>query len=110
MVVDFHSFRETHLLTKFSRAPIRIGLKDTISPYLSFCFNKPPIVEDKNLHVTEHVPESRRRRGYGESGMEGCLDKVRAFLTQNNSTRWSRAVAPKAKNPHTGALRRCSGS
>ncbi len=37
-VIDFHSFRETNLLTWFSRAPLRIGLKRYNEAFLSFCF------------------------------------------------------------------------
>src|SRR6058998_3903827 len=53
LVIDFHSFRETNLLTWFSGAPVRIGMKRYNAPYLNFCFNRPPIAEDKSLHVAE---------------------------------------------------------
>jgi ADP-heptose:LPS heptosyltransferase len=53
LVVDFHGFRETNLLTWFSGAPKRVALKRYKAPYLSFCFNLPPIVEDKSVHVSE---------------------------------------------------------
>ncbi|PYS26642.1 MAG: hypothetical protein DMG11_19195 [Acidobacteria bacterium] len=53
IVVDFHSFRETNLLTWVSGAPVRVGMKRYNAPYLSFCFNRPPVVEDKSLHVAE---------------------------------------------------------
>ncbi|HYR91088.1 MAG TPA: glycosyltransferase family 9 protein [Terriglobia bacterium] len=53
LVVDFHSFRETNLLTWVSGAPVRVGMKRYHAPYLSFCFNRPPVVEDKSLHVAE---------------------------------------------------------
>ena len=52
LVIDFHSFRETNLLTWLSGAPVRIGMKKYKSPYLRFCFNKPPVSEDKSLHVS----------------------------------------------------------
>jgi len=51
VVVDFHSFRETNLLTLLSRAPLRVGMKRHKAPYWAFCFNKPPVEEDKSLHV-----------------------------------------------------------
>lgn len=51
VVVDFHSFRETNLLTLFSRAPLRLGMKRHKAPYWAFCFNRPPVAEDKTLHV-----------------------------------------------------------
>ncbi|PYS37359.1 MAG: hypothetical protein DMG14_21525 [Acidobacteria bacterium] len=53
IVVDFHSFRETNLLTWLSGAPLRIGMKRHRAAYLGFCFNQPPIPEDKSLHVAE---------------------------------------------------------
>jgi len=52
LVSDFHSFRETHLLTWYSRARWRLGLKRIHSPYSSFCFNLEPVVEDDSLHVS----------------------------------------------------------
>jgi ADP-heptose:LPS heptosyltransferase len=53
LAVDFHSFRETNLLTWLSGAPVRIGLKRYEAPYWSFCFNLPPVKEDKTLHVAQ---------------------------------------------------------
>jgi ADP-heptose:LPS heptosyltransferase len=53
LVVDFHGFRETNLLTWLSGAPVRTGLKRYREPHLGFCFNKPPVPEDKSLHVAE---------------------------------------------------------
>jgi ADP-heptose:LPS heptosyltransferase len=53
LAVDFHSFRETNLLTWLSGAPVRIGLKRYEAPYWSFCFNRPPVKEDKTLHVAQ---------------------------------------------------------
>ena len=63
LVVDFHSFRETNLLARFSGARYRLGMKRADRAYLPFCFNLPPALEDKGLHVSEmfqrvveHVP------------------------------------------------------
>jgi lipopolysaccharide heptosyltransferase I len=53
LVVDFHSFRETNLLAWLSGAPVRIGMKRYKAPFLGFCFNSPPVIEDKSLHVAE---------------------------------------------------------
>jgi len=53
IVVDFHSFRETNLLAWLSGAPVRIGMKRHNAPYWRFCFNRPPVKEDKTLHVAE---------------------------------------------------------
>src|SRR2546422_3582979 len=52
LAIDFHSFRETNLLTWISGAPVRIGMKRYQGPYLSFCFNRPAVLEDKSLHVS----------------------------------------------------------
>jgi ADP-heptose:LPS heptosyltransferase len=52
-VIDFHSFRETNLLTWFSRSPFRLGMRRHRAPYLGFCFNQPPVDEDKSIHVAE---------------------------------------------------------
>jgi len=30
---------------------VRIGMKRDKAPYLNFCFNRPPVIEDKSLHV-----------------------------------------------------------
>jgi heptosyltransferase-3 len=72
LVVDFHSFRETNLLTRLSGAPVRIGMKRQGAPYWSFCFNRPPIREDKSLHVADmfqrvvaSIPSSSERERPG---------------------------------------------
>ena len=51
--IDFHSFRETNLLTWLTKAPNRLGLKRYDRTYLPFCFNLPPVPEDKSLHVAD---------------------------------------------------------
>jgi ADP-heptose:LPS heptosyltransferase len=53
LAIDFHSFRETNLLTWLSRAPVRIGMKRHRRAYWGFCFNQPPVIEDKSIHVAE---------------------------------------------------------
>ena len=53
LVIDFHSFRETNLLTWLSRAPVRMGMKRDKAAYLRFCFNRQPVLEDKSLHVAD---------------------------------------------------------
>jgi len=52
LVLDFHSFRETHLLTWYTGARWRLGLKRVHSPYWPFCFNLGPVLEDDALHVS----------------------------------------------------------
>jgi len=53
LVVDFHSFRETNLLTWVSGARYRVGMKRSDRAYLSFCFNLKPVLEDKGVHVAD---------------------------------------------------------
>src|SRR5215467_488727 len=53
VVIDFLSFRETNLLTWISGAAYRLGMKRHDRSYLSFCFNRPPVFEDKTLHVAD---------------------------------------------------------
>lgn len=53
LVIDFMSFRETNLLTWTSGAKYRLGMKRHNQSYLSFCFNRPPVFEDKTLHVAD---------------------------------------------------------
>jgi ADP-heptose:LPS heptosyltransferase len=98
VVVDFHSFRETQLLTRLSGAPIRIGLKRHNAPYLGFCFNKPPIVEDKNLHVLDMF----------QKVVEGVVVEIRDGRMSQQSpvisagkrpSALGRIVVEKAKNP-----------
>jgi ADP-heptose:LPS heptosyltransferase len=51
--VDCHGFRETNLLSWLSGAPYRLGLKRFDQSFLGFCFNQPPVIEDKTLHASE---------------------------------------------------------
>ena len=53
VAIDCHGFRETNLLALWSRAPQRLGLQRFGYPPLPLCFNLPPVIEDKNLHVAE---------------------------------------------------------
>lgn len=53
LAVDFHSFRETNLLIRASGARCRIGMRRSDRAYLAFCFNLPPVMEDKGVHVGE---------------------------------------------------------
>jgi ADP-heptose:LPS heptosyltransferase len=52
LVLDLHSFRETNLLSWYSRASWRLGLRRANAPFLSFCFNLEPVLEDKTQHVS----------------------------------------------------------
>jgi ADP-heptose:LPS heptosyltransferase len=53
LLIDFLSFRETNLLAFLSKAPQRLGMKRHGRAYLPFCFNLPPVKEDKSVHVSE---------------------------------------------------------
>jgi ADP-heptose:LPS heptosyltransferase len=95
LVIDFHSFRETNLLTWLSGAPARMGMKRFKAPYLSFCFNRPPVLEDKSLHVAEMfrrvvigipIPEQANRETCGGLVIPPDLQK------------WARGLSP-AKPP-----------
>jgi heptosyltransferase I len=90
LAVDFHSFRETNLLTWLSGARVRIGMKRHQAPYLRFCFNRPPILEDKSIHVAEMfqrvvgqlpdsgLPASRPQHGAGGIPAFGKIVMVKA--------------------------------
>ena len=88
LVVDFHSFRETNLLARLSGAPKRIGMKRHSGPYLSFCFNYPPVIEDKSIHVAEMfrrvVEGIVRNPSAGGSG----------FAIPGHVEQWARAAVP----------------
>jgi len=53
LAIDFHGFRETNLLTWLSGSQKRLGLKRFDQSFLNFCFNLPPVPEDKNIHAAE---------------------------------------------------------
>ena len=53
LAIDFHGFRETNLLSWLSGSTKRIGMKRFNQSFLSFCFNLPPVPEDKNIHSAE---------------------------------------------------------
>ena len=53
LVIDFHSFRETNLLTWLSGSKAAVGMKRHLAPYWAFCFTRPPVLEDKRLHVAD---------------------------------------------------------
>jgi ADP-heptose:LPS heptosyltransferase len=53
VAIDCHGFRESSLLAWWSGAPKRLGLRRFDQSYLGFCFNTPPVDEDKSIHVSE---------------------------------------------------------
>ncbi len=100
LVVDFHSFRETNLLTWLSGAPVRLGLKRFKEPYLGFCFNRPPVLEDKSLHVAkmfqtvvEEVPQMEPSPGRRPPSSRG-----RGIEIPDHLRKWAGRVLPN--EPH----------
>jgi len=91
LVVDFHSFRETNLLTWLSGASIRIGLKRHRSPYWGFCFNKPPVPEDKGVHVAEMF---RRVIDRVVAPVEAPTPKGRVLRIPDHLVRWADEAVP----------------
>lgn len=53
VAIDCHGFRESSLMAWWSGAPKRLGLRRFDQSYLGFCFNVPPVLEDKSIHVSE---------------------------------------------------------
>jgi ADP-heptose:LPS heptosyltransferase len=53
LVVDLVGFRESELLVGWTGARWRVGLKRFRKPYWGFCFNLPPVAEDKSLLVAQ---------------------------------------------------------
>jgi len=53
LAIDCHGFRETNLIAWRSGATRRLGLKRFDQSFLNFCFNLPPVKEDKSLHVSQ---------------------------------------------------------
>jgi heptosyltransferase II len=74
LAIDFHGFRETNLLTWYSQAKWRLGLKRTHGSYLSFCFNIEPVLEDKSLHVAEVFRSLLKPLGVNSHNEQFCLD------------------------------------
>ena len=109
--LDFHGFRETNLLTWWSGAPERWGLKRFDQSFFGFCFNRPPVVEDKSLHASEMflrivqgiapipttaepspslvVPSRRSLLGQGESSIQRLLScSMWTRRSRKGSGRW----------------------
>jgi heptosyltransferase I len=53
VAIDFHGFRETNLIAWRSGAARRLALKRADQSSFGLCFNLPPVIEDKGLHVSE---------------------------------------------------------
>lgn len=73
LVIDFHGFRETNLLSWFSGARRRLGLKRFDQPFWEFCFNLPAVAEDKSIHVAEMFQRVARRIAVGGQATSPAL-------------------------------------
>jgi ADP-heptose:LPS heptosyltransferase len=89
LVIDFQSFRETNILAWLSGAPKRAALKRHNAPYLSFCFNSPPAVEDKSVHVAEMF-----HRVVGGITGDPRLIAERALFIPPDMEQWAEQVMP----------------
>ncbi len=89
IAIDFHGFRETGLIARWSGARQRMGLHRHDQPYWDWCFNLPPVLEDKGIHVSEMflrvargiVPSSPRVPGP-------------ALVVPNEAQEWARQNLP----------------
>ena len=92
LVIDFLSFRETNLLTWLSRAPNRIGMKRYDRAYLPFCFNMPPIPEDKSIHVAEMF---HRIVNAVTAGCEASDDVPPVLVVSDDARQWAAQAIPE---------------
>jgi ADP-heptose:LPS heptosyltransferase len=90
LVVDFHSFRETNLLAWLSRAPARVAMKRFAAPYLGFCFNRPPVHEDKSLHVADMF-----QRVVREIAGNASFPTTPSLVVPGALAQWAKGVAPQ---------------
>jgi len=91
-VLDCHGFRETNLLTWWSGAPQRWGLKRFDQSFLGFCFNKPPVVEDKSLHASESFFRLVRSFAPASSG----LTQQPPLVIPAGALRWAAENLPRS--------------
>jgi len=95
IVVDFHGFRETNLLAWLSGASVRLALKRFKKPYLKFCFNRPPVLEDKRLHVAEMFRRVVEEVTEQVARIRPCPAQERGLLIPNGLRAWATGVSPK---------------
>ena len=86
LAIDFHGFRETNLLTWLSGSPKRLGLKRFDQSFLNFCFNLPPVLEDKSIHASEVFMRVAERFGAQKSST------VSAMVVPEASQKWVRGT------------------
>lgn len=86
LAIDFHGFRETNLLTWLSGSPKRLGLKRFDQSFLSFCFNMPPVLEDKKIHASEVFMKVAERFGARQSSTAS------AMIVPESARQWVRST------------------
>jgi heptosyltransferase I len=100
LVIDFHSFRETNLLCWLSGAAVRVGMKRFKAPYLGFCFNRPPVPEDKSVHVADMFEKAARHAAaeYDGSlrpaGCESATNNLNTLVIPDDLERWAVQAGP----------------
>lgn len=88
LAIDFHGFRETNLLTWLSGARQRMGLKLFGRSFLNFCFNMPPVPEDKSIHEGEVFGKVVERFSSGRPALSPSL------LVSETSREWAKEMLP----------------
>jgi ADP-heptose:LPS heptosyltransferase len=91
LVIDFLSFRETNLLAWLSGAPKRLGMKRYDRSYLGFCFNIPPVNEDKSVHVAEMF---QRMVNAVTPGCRPSTDAVPVVVVPDDAQDWAAHALP----------------
>jgi ADP-heptose:LPS heptosyltransferase len=89
--IDFHGFRETSLIARWSGAPRRMGVRRFDQAYWAWCFNVPPVIEDKGIHVSDmflriasgFVPRASSTNSYGS-----------ALVIPNEAKEWGKKNLP----------------
>ena len=89
-VIDCHGFRETNLLARCSGAPERWGLKRFDQSFLGFCFNRPPVIEDKSLHASESF--LRLIRSFAP--LDNAVSPEAALVIPGEALRWAAENIP----------------
>lgn len=92
-VIDCHGFRETNLLTWWSGAPQRWGLKRFDQSFFGFCFNQPPVLEDKSLHAFE----SFARLVQGVAPVSNSIVPSASIEIPPDALEWSRINLPSGR-------------
>jgi len=93
LAIDFHGFRETNLLTWLSGSSKRMGLKRFDQSFLNFCFNLPPVLEDKSIHASEVFMKVAERFGVRKSSTASALVVPESARQWVRSTLGSRPYA-----------------